>query len=636
MTSSRLNASTNNLMRRGGSLAGKLVLSLLALLLVALPGIAEAKRRIVILDFEGPKAAQFRVDVERLVKKSYQVIPVDKWNSAAEEMDATGMSAKDVKKVAKRLNVDGIISGKVEKRRDEYIIRLKVREGTTGEVVGSPVDAKTGGARLDGAATREIKSELFDNLDVLDTGGGGGGDDEEEEEEEEKPRKFVKRSSSDDDAEEEEEEEEEKPAKGKKGTKPVEDDEDEVAETKPVKGKKGKPAEEDEEVAETKPVKGKKEPAMVEEPKPTKGKKEPVAVVEEPKPVKGKKEPAMVEEPKPEAKPEKKPDLLAVKQEPDSESKPFVPKTKPKKTTKKKAKAKVVASDDDLSSDGEDGVSASFEPLASEEQLNIAHRAIDVAAGMSFTMRRLRYTAGGIQAPATPPRSYDSVPVAGINFDAEGYPLAFGHKNRGVLTNIGLTASFDRTFSIRTRLRYSDPGTGAQREKELQSTYQRFMLGGIYRHNLGSPSSPLVVTGSFRFGSQSFSVDNGGLDQKIVDIPAVSYTIFEPSAGIKYALGRKMNVGAEVGALLMTGTGDIQEMDQYGAATVTAFEGEAFFDYLVTDKIFARAAFRAESIGFKFKGYGMLSNNRDGDAEQDVTAARDSYYGGAITAGYLF
>lgn len=641
MTSSRLNASTSNLSPRPGALAGKLVLALLALLIVALPGLAEAKRRIVILDFEGPKGAQFRVDVERLVKKSFQVLPVEKWNAAAEEMDATGTSAKDIKKVAKRLNVDGIVSGKVEKRRDEYIVRLKVREGTSGEIVGSPIDAKTGGARLDGAATREIKSELFDTLDVLDTGGGGD-EEAEEEEEEEKPRKFVKRGSSSED--EEAEEEEEKPAKGKKGkAKPVEEEEEEVAETKPVKGKKGKPVEEEEEeeVTETKPVKGKKEPVAVEETKPAKGKKEP-AMVEEPKPVKGKKEPVIAEtkpEVKPESKPvvKKEPDLLAVKQEPEAdkpEDKPFVPKTKPKKT--KKAKAKVVASDSELGSDEEGDVSDSFEPPTSEEALNIAHRAVDVSAGMSFTMRRLRYTAGGIQAPATPPRSYDSVPVAGIAIDGEGYPLAFGHKSQGVLTNIGLTASFDRTFSIRTRLRYSDPGTGAQREKELQSTYQRFMLGGIYRHNLGSPSSPLIVTGSFRFGSQSFSVDNGGIDKKIVDIPAVSYTIFEPSAGIKYALGRKMNVGAEVGALLMTGTGDIQEMDQYGAATVTGFEGEAFFDYLITDKVFARAAFRAETIGFSFKGYGTLSNNRDGDPEQDVTAARDSYYGGAITAGYLF
>jgi hypothetical protein len=652
MTSSRLNASTNNLSRWGA----RLCLAALALVVIALPSLAEARRRIVILDFEGPKAAQFRVDVERLVKKSHQVIPVDKWNTAAEEMDATSLSEKDVKKVAKRLNVDGVISGKVEKRRDEYIVRLKVREGKSGELVGNPIDTKTGGARLDGAATREIKAELFDTLDVLDTGGGGGDDEEAGEEEEERPRRFVKRGGSDEGAEEEEEEEV-KPAKGKKGKAVVEEEEEEEeVVAKPAKGKKGKAVEEEEEeeeeVVAAKPTKGKKEPVVVEEEvKPTKGKKEPVVVAsaEELKPTKGKKEPVVVEEEVKPTKGKKEPvvaEVKPVKSEPvksepekvassDEEEKPFVPKTKPKKT-KKKAKAKEVAAEDDLSSD-DPALSDSFEPLTSDVALNVAHRAIDVSGGMSFTVRRLRFSSTGLMAPATPPRSYDSVPVAGFNVDAEAFPMAYGHKRQGVLTNIGVTASFDRTFSIRTRLRYNDEATGMAREKELQSTYQRFMVGGLYRHNLGTPSKPLVVTGALRFGSQSFSVDRGGLASEIVDIPAVKYSYFEPSAGIRYGLGRKMTVGAEVGALLMTNTGDIQKASQYGAATVTGFEGEAFFDYMITGKVFARAAFRAETIGFSFKGYGELSNGRDGDmADQEVSGARDTYFGGTLTAGYAF
>ncbi len=600
MTSSRLNGSTNNLVRWGARLPLVASALLLGLLVIALPSLAEARRRIVILDFEGPKAAQFRVDVERLVKKSHMVIPVDKWNSAAEEMDATSMSEKDVKKVAKRLNIDGVISGKVEKRRDEYILRLKVREGKTGEIVGNPIDTKTGGARLDGAATREIKSELFDTLDVLDTGGGGG-DSEEAEEEEERPRKFVKRKGeAEEPAEEEEEEVVAKPTKGKKG-KPVEEEEEE----------------EEEEVVVAKPTKGKKEPepVAVAEVKPTKGKKEPTMVVDEPV----------------------KPEPVKVAKVEKTEDKPFVPKTKPKKTVKK-AKPKQVASDDDISSEDaeEASVSDSFEPLTSDVALNHAHRAIDVTGGMSFTMRRLRFKSSGLASPATPPRSFDSVPVAGLTVDGEAYPLAFGHKKQGVLTNIGVTASFDRTFAIRTRLRYNDDATGAQREKELQSTYQRFTIGAIYRHNLGTPSSPLVVTGALRYGSQSFEVDRGGLMPKVVDIPSVSYTMIEPSAGIRYGLGRRISVGAEAGILLMTGIGDIQEMDSYGAATVTGFEGEAFFDYMITGKVFARAAFRAETIGMKFKGFGALSNMRDSDPEQDVSSARDTYFGGAVTAGYVF
>ncbi|MEZ4360679.1 MAG: hypothetical protein R3B48_10890 [Kofleriaceae bacterium] len=610
----------------------------MALVLVAVPSLAEARRRIVILDFEGPKAEQFRVDVERIVKKSHMVIPVAKWNAAAEEMDATGLSERDVKKVAKRLNVDGVISGKVEKRRDEYILRLKVREGKTGEVIGNPIDTKTGGARLDGSATREIKSELFDTLDILDTGGGDESEEAEEDEESAPTRRFVKRKSADD-----EEEEDSKPTKGKKGKKgKVEEDEEEEEEVaaKPTKGKKGKKGkveedeeeEEDEEVA-AKPTKGKKEPAPVEvAAKPTKDKKEPAPVEVAAKPTKDKKEPAPVEvaaKPTKDKKDKKEPSLAMKKEDTRVAS---ASKKKPKK--KKKNKPKKV--EEDLEVEEDEELVASYEPLDDGTAMNHAHRAVDAIAGLSFTVRRLRYKTRGIAAPATPPRKYDSVPVAGLNLDAEFYPLAYGHTRSGVLTNLGVTAMFDRALIIRTRLRYTDPGTGAAREKELRSTYQRFAIGAIYRHNLGTPERPLVVTGSLRYGGQKFTVDRGDVAAEIVDIPAVKYAMFEPAAGIRYHLTPKMAVGAEASTLLMLSTGEIQEDDQYGAATVTAFEFGTFFDYMITDKIFARAAGHVETIGIKFKGFGMLSTMRDGDADQDVMSARDTYFGGAVTAGYVF
>ena len=636
MTSSRLNASTSNPLRW----LSRLMFAGVALLVVAYPAISEAKRRIVILDFEGPKAAQFRSDVERLVKKSATVLPVAKWNAAAEEMDANTLSKGDVKKVAKRLNVDGVISGKIEKRRDEYIVRLKVREGKSGEVVGNPIDTKAGGPRLDGSATRELKAELFDTIDLLDTGGGGG--DDEEAEEEEQPRKFSKRGRGDDEEAEEEEEEETKPAKGAKGAKgkapPVEEEEDEpVAETKPAKGAKGAkgkappPVEEEEPVAETKPAKGAKGAKGTEDTA--------VAVKGSGDTGKGgvtkgelKGEPTKGKEPKP--------DLFAgvSKGEPGDDDSPFEPKTKPKTKpkAKPKAKAKVEVEEEEEGGDDEGSVSDSFEPVTSAVALNHAHRAIDATGGLSFTSRRLRYTSKGFATGVSAPRDYNSPPNAGFTLDVEAYPLAIGHKSKGPLANIGVTAMFDRTFLIRTRLGFTDPGTGMFREKELRSKYQRFAVGAVYRHNLGSPERPLLVTGGLRYSSQLFDVDPDDVDPRVVDLPGVNYRGIVPTAGAKLGLGAKMALGLEVGTLLALSAGDIQKDAQYGAATVTAFEGELFFDYMVTRNIFARAVVRAETVGLKFKGYGMLSNMRDGDEDQEVSAARDTYLGGTVTAGYTF
>ena len=53
-------------------------------------------------------------------------------------------------------------------------------------------------------------------------------------------------------------------------------------------------------------------------------------------------------------------------------------------------------------------------------------------------------------------------------------------------------------------------------------------------------------------------------------------------------------------------------------------EGALGVDYLITRNIFARAAFRYETIGITFKGDGMLSNARDGDPTSvDVPGAND-------------
>ncbi len=141
-------------------------------------GLAHAERkRVVVLDFEGPNAEKFHKDVIKLVKKSHAVVKLSKWTKTAEEMDATKVTEKNVKKVAKKTKVDGVISGKIDKKRDEYVIKLKLRSGTTGEIVGKTISTKADGPRLEGQAQKDIKDELIALIDELeDIDGGGGGD----------------------------------------------------------------------------------------------------------------------------------------------------------------------------------------------------------------------------------------------------------------------------------------------------------------------------------------------------------------------------------------------------------------------------------------------------------------------------
>jgi len=135
--------------------------TLIALALVLFAAPAWAGKRVVVLDFEGPKAEKFHDDIVSLLKKSHIIVPTSKWNSTAEFLDAAAVSDGNFKKIAKKLKIDAIVQGKIEKRRDEYIIRLKVRAGSSGEVVGNGVDTKAEGPRVDGKSSKDIKEELL-------------------------------------------------------------------------------------------------------------------------------------------------------------------------------------------------------------------------------------------------------------------------------------------------------------------------------------------------------------------------------------------------------------------------------------------------------------------------------------------
>ena len=135
------------------SISSKSRLLVLVAALVLWVGTAHAgRKRVVVLDFEGPHAEKFHSDLVKLLKKDHTVISSDKWNGKAEEMGAGKVTEKNVKKVARKLKVDGVITGKIEKRRDEYIIRLKLRSGSSGEILGRSVQTKSDDPKLDGSS----------------------------------------------------------------------------------------------------------------------------------------------------------------------------------------------------------------------------------------------------------------------------------------------------------------------------------------------------------------------------------------------------------------------------------------------------------------------------------------------------
>jgi hypothetical protein len=128
---------------------------------------ADKKKRVVVLEFEGKHADKFHESVETLVGKHHEIVPIDKWNETATNIAADGKLPERIRKIAKKLHVDAVITGKVEKKDGKYTIKLKLRDGKTGDVVGSPLEVTDDDTKLDKAAKKEIRESIIVGIDGL-------------------------------------------------------------------------------------------------------------------------------------------------------------------------------------------------------------------------------------------------------------------------------------------------------------------------------------------------------------------------------------------------------------------------------------------------------------------------------------
>jgi hypothetical protein len=192
---------------------------------------------------------------------------------------------------------------------------------------------------------------------------------------------------------------------------------------------------------------------------------------------------------------------------------------------------------------------------------------------------------------------------------------------------------FDRVIKIESQ--YQSGGM----VYKLGSTEQTLGVGAVYRHLVGAK---LAVTGSVRYNLRKFVIDRSGAPAgETVDIPDVEYTYVDPGVGVRYLLGPKMALGADLRYLYVLGAGTISDMDQYGGGKESGLDLGARFDYQLGAKLLLRATAGLTRIGLTFDGSGTLSNNRDSMTSPDLTTrevsgATDLYFGGALTGVYTF
>jgi hypothetical protein len=563
MTTSRSTGSPSKV--RAGLAA--LTALLVAAWILLLPSVAEARRRVVVLDFDGEKGDEFREDLEKFLKKNHSVVPRKKWDSTAEDLEATKVNERNIKKVARKLSVDGVITGKIEKRSSRYYVRVQLRDGTSGKSV-STIELVERGPKFSADGKGTLTDELLTAIDELESAG----DDDDGDDDgggfgrgKMAKGKGAELTGDDDDDD------------GEDGDEDAGDDDDgdDRAAQKAAKAKAAKAAKD--KAAKAKAAKAAKDKAA------------------------------------------------KAKAARDDEDEDGDEDAGDDEDGDVEGDDRVADADDDdegeLDGDVEDGGEDEDDGV-----MDPRTRPLDLAAGLSFTARRLSFTTN---LTSNQPLGYKSNPVAGISVAADLFPLAFNRSNRSITRNVGLTFAIDRVIKIDSRIAQGGMTYA------LPTTEQHLGFGVIYRHLVGAK---LTVNASIRYNKRKFVIDRSPAAMPDdVDIPNVSYTYVDPGLGLRYVLGPKMALGADARFMLITDTGAMQSADQYGGATVTGVDLEGRFDYQIGNKLLVRASAGLDRIKFSFKGNGMLSNNRDGDSTTtDVSAASDLYFGGSLTGVYLF
>lgn len=607
---------------------------------------AGRRKRVVVLDFEGPKAERFHADLVKLLKRHDTVLSTEKWNGVANDLDAATVTERNVKKVAKKLKIDAVVEGTIVKRRDSYIIRIKLRGGTNGAQVGDQIDTKSNESRLDGNAKRDLQDQLVGAIDALpvnrsdggddDGGGDGDGDDTASHD-----RHHDNDGGDDDTASRDRHHDGDSGDSGDDGddsgskrhhgfSRDAGDDmrggdkvgkhghdDDDTASRDDNHKKHGKHGHDDgDDVASTShddddnPI-GDKDKGR------DKGR-------------------------------DRDKDRHASDDQGDGgdgsdsgDNGDNGDNDGGDSDHGDKDHHKRVASSDDGDDDDDTSASAHAGPvLPPSIALSPGQRAIDATAGISFVQRHLAFKyASTLAAEQIPPGYKQTNPVAGATVDVAVFPLAFGHHNKSALAGLGIEAMYDQVLFINSRKLY---GMTNNMIATLSTTELRYSVGAVFRHPFGVSATAPIIGGKLTYGQQSFTIQQTLPDMTDTDIPNVKYSTIGLGAFGTYPINPKISLSLDVGYLVVSSTGTskgyIGNAAEYGKGKQSGEQAQVSGEYRLNDKLFIRADLRVENISMTFPAnQTSKANNRDSNnMTQDVFGASDLYFGGMATIGYAY
>ena len=257
----------------------------------------------------------------------------------------------------------------------------------------------------------------------------------------------------------------------------------------------------------------------------------------------------------------------------------------------------------------------------------IRGRWLELDAGLSFSARTLSFDTA--EEIANEPQGYDGAFVPGLLLRGEFYPGALQVERRGILRDIGLSAELDKVLQIKSTLENMPSSV-------LSTSQTRWGIGVVVRKNFGdSPTSP-TVKASIRYNRLRFAIDKSMVPAgTVVELPNASYKFFDPGLELRYPLSPKLAAHLGGRFFIVRGTGEMQDPDAYGGASLSGFELAASAEYFLNPEWLLRGGIEWSQFSYTFRGDGALTD-RDGDGEQDVASAGDRFLKALLTVSYLF
>ena len=238
----------------------------------------------------------------------------------------------------------------------------------------------------------------------------------------------------------------------------------------------------------------------------------------------------------------------------------------------------------------------------------LTQTAVWLDAGGAFERRTLTYDATGNMAP---PPVGTAAPAGRL--EGELYPGAFSSV-KSIGAGFGVYGHYTRAFALGIRV----PGT--QVTAPVKSADGA--IGARYRFAFGQHSLALGVA----YWKRYFLVDRMG---QTLDMPDVNYTAIAPGLAVRIGATPKIAAFATFDFPLMLFSGPIQDpVKGYGSSKILAFDLRGGVQYVLAKHVALQVGLELDQVGLSFtKQVGSMSVTRN------VSKATDRSIGLAATVG---